>query len=238
MTAPAASTATVYNNIRELGQVTNTFGGYITVGATPAAYTLQLPFQADKFEWWNYTAFGTNDKNISGVWFRDMPAGDMLQIQRGTTTLTSDLEGTNGITIANTGPGFATQNYTITGITAGVVTSATLTPVLNSSAPYSRILITQVVGTVSPQVNNQTFIAVPLTSTTFRLYDVFGVPITQVGSYTSGGKANLAGPSLGIVNAPQLFYLTLGTDIIVTAADVIYFQATQFNNYQNFGLTS
>lgn len=228
----AASPNTVYNGIREYGLVTNTFGGYIT--SAGAAYTLQLPFQADKFEWTNFTKFsGTNATNVQGVWYRGYPAANATILTVATSpALTATAATSGGITIANTGPGFLAEQYTITGIAAGVVTVSAAIP-LNAASPYSRVIITQVVGTVGPQVNNTTFVAVPLTTTTFQLYDIYGVPITQVGTYSSSGQATLTGPSLGIVNAPRLYFLTLGTAVMGVSMDLIYFTATQMNNYQS-----
>ena len=48
-----------------------------------AAYDITLPFESDSIEWWNFTEFGTNSKNISGVWIKGMPALDALIIARG-----------------------------------------------------------------------------------------------------------------------------------------------------------
>ncbi len=231
MTAPLGNAANIYTGLRELGQVTNTYGGYLQSAGT--AYNLQTPWQADKFEWYRYTSYGTNDKNLQGVWFRDFPAGDDLIISRGTTDLSSVLETTNGITVANSAGGFTNQHVTITGITTatpGVVTAAS-----HGLSDGDRIVITKVVGTIGPEVNGKTFQVVVTSANAFALYDVFGLPVTTVGTYTSGGQLTKTGPELGIVDAPVLFYLTLGTAIMGTDNDVIYFQATKFNNYVNLG---
>ncbi len=232
MTAPLATSANIYTGLREYSQVTNTYGGYLQ--SAGSAYNLQLPWQADKFEWYRYTTFGTNDKNLQGVWFRDMPAGDDLIISRGTTDLSSILETTNGITIANTAGGFTNEHKVISGITTatpGVVTTTTN----HGYADGDRVVITKVIGTMAAEVNNNTYVVKVLSATTYGLYDVYGLPVTIVGAYTSSGQSTLTGPSLGIVDAPVLYYLTLGTAIMGTDNDVIYFQATKFNNYVNVG---
>ena len=234
MTAPIGTASNIYTGLREIGQVTNTYAGYFQSDA--AAYNLQTPWQADMFEWWRYTTYGTNDKDLQGVWFRDFPAGDSLIIRRGTTDLTSTLETTNGVTIANTSGGFTNQHVTITDITTatpGVVTAAG-----HGLVDGDRVVITKVVGTIGPTVNNQTFVVDVLSSSTFALYDTFGVAITTVGSYTSGGQLTKTGPELGIVSAPVLYYLTLGTAIAGTDNDIIYFRATKFNAYFNLGDTA
>lgn len=229
MTAPIGNAANVTTGLREFGQVTNTYAGYLQ--SAGSAYTITLPWQADKFEWYNYTKFATNDNNCEGVWFRDFPAGDALIINRGTTTLTSTLETTNGVTIANTAGGFTNEHSVITGISAGVVTT---------SAPHNlvdgdRVVLTKIIGTVAQQLNNNTYVVDVLSSTTFKLYDTFGVPIVQVGTYTSSGQVTNTGPSLGIVDAPVVYKLTLGTSIMANDNDVIYFVASKFNAYFNLG---
>jgi len=232
MTAPIGTVANVYTGMREFGQVTNTFGGYLQ--SAGAAYNLHLPFMPDKFEWYNYTKFGTNTNNLSGVWFRDFPSGDALIIARGTTTLTSTLETTNGITNASTAGGFTNEHLVITNVsiaTPGVVTTSTA----HGLTDGDRVVITQVVGSVGQYINNMTFVVDVLSSTTFALYDVYGLPITTLGTYTSGGQVTKTGPRLGIVDAAPQFILTLGSAIMGADNDVIYFQATQFNRYVNIG---
>ena len=234
MSAPLGTSANIYTGLREIGQVTNTYAGYFQSDA--AAYNLVLPWEADKIEWFNYTKYGTNSKNLQGVWFRDFPAGDALIVSRGTTDLSSVLETTNGVTDASTDGGFTNQHVTITGITTatpGVVTAAS-----HGLADGDRVIITKVVGTIGPEVNNQTFVVDVLSSSTFALYDVYGLPITTVGSYTSGGQLTKTGPELGIVNNPPSYIYTLGTAIVGDDNDIIYFVAYKFNAYFNLGDTA
>lgn len=232
MTAPIGTSANRFNGLRELSQVTNTYAGYLE--SDGGAYDIALPFQADKFEWWNYTKFATNDNNLYGVWFRDFPAGDALITNRATTTLTSTLEATNGITINNTAGGFTDTHVTVTGITTAspaVVTTGSVHGLANDD----RVILSKVVGTIAPEVNFIEFVVQVLTTTTFALYDVQGVAITTVGAYTSGGQLNKTGPLLGTENLPLTYQLTLGTAVIGADSDAIYFVATQFNNYVNLG---
>jgi hypothetical protein len=231
MTAPIGTAANRFTGIREFSQVTNTYGGYLQSGGV--AYNITLPFFPDKFEWFNYTKFATDTNNVQGVWFRDFPAGDSLIITRGTTTLTSTLEVTNGVTNASTAAGFTSEHVTITGITTA--TPAVVTASAHGLANGDRVIITKVIGTMAPEVNNQTFVVAVLSSSTFALYDVHGVPITTVGAYTSSGQITKIGPKLGIINSPQTVILTLGSAIMGADNDKIYFVATQFNNYINLG---
>lgn len=229
MTAPLGTAANLMNGTKQFGQVTNTYGGYLQ--SAGAAYNITLPFRADKISWWNYTTFATNTTNLSGVWFRDMPAGDALIIARGTTTLTSTLETTNGVTNASTAGGFTDLHRTITGISAGVVTTSAAHGLVDGS----RVKLTKIIGTVGAQLNNNTYVVEVLTSTTFKLYDTFGVAITQSGTWTSSGQVTNTGPELGIENDPVSYVYTLGSAIMGLDNEVIYFEAVQYNNYVNLG---
>jgi hypothetical protein len=231
MTAPIGTASNIYTGLRELGQVTNTYAGYFT--SAGSAYNLILPWQADKIEWYDFTKYGTNTNNIQGVWFRDMPNADALIIARGTTTLTSTLESTNGVTNASTPGGFVAEQLTITGITTA--TPAVVTTATNTLVTGQRVVITKVIGTMASEVNNNTYVIQVLSSTTFALYDVYGVPITTVGAYSSSGQATLTGPTLGIVDAPPSYIYTLGTAVVGAASDVIYFVAYKYNAYFNLG---
>jgi hypothetical protein len=234
MTATLSTGTNLYSGLRELSNVTNTYAGYFT--SNGSAYNLVLPWQADKLEWYNYTKFGTDTQFLFGTWFRDMPAASAMLVNRGTTTLTSTLASTNGVTIANTTGGFATEQLVITGIT-------TATPaVVTTSTPHGyvngdRVVLTKIIGTIAQQLNNNTYVVQVLSSTTFGLYDIYGLPITTVGTYSSSGQSTLTGPSLGIVDTPISYILTLGTDVVGNNNDVIYFNAFKFNGYFNLGTT-
>lgn len=232
MTAPIGNSANIYTGLREFGQVTNTYAGYLQ--SAGVAYNLILPWQADKLEWWNYTKYGTNTNNLQGVWFRDFPAGDALIINRATTTLTSTLEATNGVTIANTAGGFTNQHRTITGITTATPAVVT-TSAAHGLVDGDRVVITKVIGTMAQEINNNTYVVDVLSATTFGLYDIYGVPITTVGAYTSSGQITKTGPELGVVDNPVSYILTLGSAVMGADNDVIYFQATKFNAYFNLG---
>lgn len=231
MTAIIGTSANLSTGLKEFGQITNTYAGYLQSGGV--AYDLVLPFQADKLEWWNYTKFGTNTNNLNGVWFRDFPAGDGLIITRGTTTLTSTLETTNGVTINNTPAAFTDEHVTITGISTA--TPAVVTAAAHGLSDGDRVVITKVIGTIAQEVNNQTFVVDVLSSSTFALYDIYGVPVTTLGTYSSSGQITKTGPLLNVQNNPAVYRLTLGTAVMGADNDVIYFVASRFNSYYNLG---
>ncbi len=245
-TAPIGNTANRFTGQREQSQVTNSYGGYLQSGGV--AYNLTLPFFPDKFEWFNFTKYGTDTNNISGVWYRDMPNANALIIARGTTTLTSTLQASQGITNASTAGGFYNEHLVMTGLTTatpGVVTTSTN----HNLSDFDRVVITKVIGTAAAEVNNKTFVVRVLSATTFALYDTFGLPIPIVGAYSSSGQVTKNGPLLGdisqpispavphraIIDYPPTAILTLGTSIMGADNDVIYFTAWQFNDYVNRG---
>lgn len=232
MTAPIGTSANISTGLREFGQVTDTYAGYFI--SDGGAYNLQTPWQADKLEIYNYTKFGTDSQNLQSVWFRDFPDGDALIINRGTTTLTSTLETTNGVTIANSSGGFTDQHLTISGITTASPAVVT-TSAAHGLSDNDRVVITKVAGAVGSEVNNQTFVVDVLSTTTFALYDTFGNAVTVAGTYSSGGQVTKTGPSLGLVDSPVLYYLTLGTAVVGNDSDVMYFVASKFNRYVNLG---
>ena len=246
MTAPLGNTGNRFTGQREQSQVTNSYGGYLQ--SAGIAYPLTLPFVPDKFEWFNYTKFGTDANNLQGVWYRDMPGGDALIISRGTTTLSSVLEATNGITDATTAGGFYNEHLVMSGLTTaspGVVT----TTASHFLSDYDRVVITKVIGTAAPEVNNKTFVVRVLSATTFALYDVYGLPVPIIGAYGSSGQVTKSSPALGdptqpvspayphsaIIDYPPVAQLTLGTAIMGADNDLIFFTAWQFNDYVNRG---
>jgi len=236
MTAPIGTSANRFTGLREFGQVTDTYAGYLQSGGS--AYSITLPFQADCFQWWRYTAYGTAGTIGNGIWFRDFPAGDELATRAiadngATGNLNLVLETTNGITVANTAGGFTTEQVTITGATTA--TPCVITAASHGLATNDRVVITKIVGTIGAELNNKTFVVVVLSSSTFSLYDTYGNAITTVGSYTSGGQLNKTGPRLGVTNAPITYKLTLGSQVMGSDNDVIYFIASKFNNYINLG---
>lgn len=231
MSAQIGTAANVQLGQRELGQVTSTYACYLE--SDGGAYNLTLPWQADKIEWFNYTKYATNSENLQGVWFRDFPAGDALIVARGTTDLTSTLEVTNGVTDASTDAAFTDQHVTITGITTA--TPAVVTAASHGLADDDRVMITKVIGTMAPEVNNKQFVVQVLTANTFALYDVYGNAVTTAGAYSSSGQLTKVGPSLGIVNAPASYVYTLGTAVMGNDSDVLYIVAYKFNSYFNLG---
>jgi hypothetical protein len=217
MTAPIGVPANIYTGTREFSQVTNTYGGYLISGG--AAYNLQTPWQADKLEIYNYTT------GAEYLWFRDMAAGTALQ--PGTTPV-----GTNGVTEANVLGGFANQQQTITGMSTATPTVVTVDG--HGLISGQRVVITKLTGNIGQIFNYNTYVVNVLTANTFSLYDIYGFPVANIATYSSsGGQITLSDPVAGIVDSPTLYYLTLGTGVIGSSTNLVYFQATKMNYYVN-----
>jgi hypothetical protein len=251
MATSLGTTANRFAGLREFSNVTNSYGGYLQ--SAGAAYNLTLPFLPDRFDWFRYTGFGTAGVLGQGVWFRDFPAGDSLILRsiadNGATAATSQLlETTNGITDATIPGGFYDLHLVITSFTTATPAVIT-TSAVHTLSDMDRVVITKVVGTMAAQVNNQTYVVRVLSTTTFAIYDTYGVPVTVLGAYTSGGQVTKIGPLLGnplepvspvvqhraIIDYPPLVQLTLGTAIMGADNDILYFTAWQFNSYVNRG---
>lgn len=209
-----------------------------------AAYNITLPFEADCIEWWNNTEFATDTNNLQGIWFPDMvdPIGGALIINRGTTTLTSTLETTNGVTELPDGSGFAATNVVPTAInvTTSVVTAANTftegqfvrgtnfrsTPVADATGCYG--------------LNNRVFQLGTVTSSTFELlepYTTVKADLTGETAFVNNGvsRFNLIGQSLGTVNPAPVYRYTLGTAVMGADNDIIFIRAMKANQVTNLG---
>lgn len=217
MTAPIFVPANIFSGTREFSQVTNTYGGYLTSSGT--AYNLQTPWQADKLEIYNYTT------GAEYLWFRDMADGTAAN--PGTTPVA-----TNGVTIANTPGGFAAEQRTITGMSTA--TPTVVTSNAHGLVSGQRIIITQLKGNIGQYFNYNTYVVNVIDVNTFSLYDIYGLPVPNIATYSaSGGQFTISDPVGGIVDQPVLYYLTLGTSVIGANTNVLYFEATKMNYYVN-----
>jgi len=214
----------------------NKFNGYgATFISTGSAITLPLPFDPDSIKVFNYTKFGTNSNDLVAFWFKGFPAGDALIVQRGTTTLTSVLETTNGVTEADSVGGQADSHVAISTISAanpGVVT----TSVAHGLLTGARVVITKVLGMVEVNAPSRNpYMVNVLTSTTFELQDIKGNDIDTSGftAYTSGGQVTKTGGPFSF--APPTWNLTLGTAIVGANSDVLYIEAFKYNVFDDLG---
>jgi len=208
-----------------------------------AAYDITLPFEADCIEWWNYTKYGTNANNLSGIWFNGFPAGDALIVARGTTDLTSTLEATNGVTELGDGSGFAPTNVTPTAIntTTSVVTVAANTYLEGQFVRGTNFRSTPVASATGCYgLNNRVFQIGAVTSTTFELlepYTSVKADLTAEVAFVNTGvaKFNLIGQELYTENPEPQWEYTLGSAIMGADNDVIWIRAMKANQVTDLG---
>lgn len=221
------------------------------INSTGAAVTLPLGFVPDRFVIRNYTVLAADSATPavgSSQWFTSVPSGYALvdTYTSGapvTTQITS-----NGITPVVLGGDWQNTIYTITGITnanPGVVTLASLTPT-NSMTLVNGMTITisGVVGMTG--LNTNRFIVSGISSTTFKLYDLFGNPVntTALGTYVSGGQVDVISypPTAPVLNPVNGQVLTpgspaglqydigyqgviLGTGVVGASTNVLFWEA-------------
>lgn len=214
-----------------------------------SAVSLNLGFVPDRFTIVNYTKTAAQSGVGYSEWINNVVASGKALI----TTYTAgapvvSLLGSNGITPVFAGGVWTPTIYTITGISnanPGVVTLASLTPTgATTLANGMTVTISGVVGMTG--LNTNRFIVSGISGSTFTLYDTFGNPVdtTALGTYSSGGQCDLisypaTAPTInattGQITAPGLPAglqydtgyrgVTLGTGVVGSAADVLYWEA-------------
>lgn len=219
--------------------------GIIT--SSGAAVNLHLGFVPDRFTVTNYTKTAAQGGVGFAEWINNVIANGKAFI----TTYTAgapvvSLLGSNGITGVSLGGNWQNTIYTITNISAAtpaVVTVSSAQPT-NSLALVNGMTFTISSVTGISNVNTNRYIVSGLSGTTFNLYDTFGNPVTAVGTYVSGGQMDVisyppTGPVLdattGRVIVPgqpagnqyDIGYsgVTLGTGVVGSAADILYWEA-------------
>lgn len=222
--------------------------GTYTNPGSPVAVTLMLGFIPSHISVYSYTSWGTDSKTLKAEWFGGMPNASALLTIRGTTTLSTTLQASNGFTPVTLGADWQSTQYVITGITKanpGVVTVSSATPT-NTLALTNGMIITisNVVGMT--QVNTNRYVVGNLSGTTFSLYDLFGNPVdtSAFGSYVSGGIVNQISypPTAPVLNSVTGAVITpgqpagnqydigyqgiiIGTAAVGGASDVMYWEA-------------
>lgn len=162
--------------------------GTFTNPASAVAVTLNLGFTPSKFQIYNYTGWGTDNSTLKAEWFQGMPSASALLTTRATTTLSSTLQASNGITPFSTGGSWATTQATISAATKA--NPCVITATSHGFSSGDTVTISGVVGMV--QLNTNRYIITVIDANSFSLKDLFGNPVdsTAYGTYVSGGIAN------------------------------------------------
>lgn len=211
-----------------------------------SAYDITIPFEADCIEWWNNTKYATDSNNLQGIWFPDLAdaVGGGLIIARGTTTLTSTLETTNGVTELSDGSGFASTQISPTAINATTSVVTATNTLVNGQFVRGTNFRSQPVASATGMygLNNQVFQVGNVSGSAFTLY----LPYTNLGvkadlsaetAFVNNGvaKFNLIGESLGTQNPAPVYQYTLGTAIMANANDRIFIRAMKANQVTALG---
>lgn len=218
--------------------------------STGAAVSLSLGFVPDKFTINNNTVMlaGTLSGVGESYWNKYYPnANATIHTYTAGVDAVSKIT-SNGFTPVNLGGVWQPTIYTITAITnanPGVVTVASVTP------PGAMTLVNGMTVTISSVVgmqgvNTNRYIVAGLAGTSFNLYDLFGNPVdtTALGTYVSGGQLDVisyppTAPVLDSVTGQVLIPgkpaglqldigyqgITLGTGVVGTSGDVLYWEA-------------
>ena len=221
--------------------------GIIT--STGAAVNLNIGFVPDRVTVLNYTKTVAQTGVGFSEWINNVVPSAKALISTYTAGVpTVSLLASNGITPVNAGGVWYNTNYTITGVTQanpGVVTLSTLTPTGGQTLVNGdTVTISGVVGMT--QLNENRYIVAGISGSTFTLYDLFGNPVdtSAFGAYVSGGIANMISypataavinattgqvttPGQPVGNQYDIGYqgVTLGTGVMGSASDVIYWEA-------------
>lgn len=212
-----------------------------------AAVNLNLGFVPDRFVITNYTKTAAQSGVGHSEWIKDVVANAKALISTYSAGVpTVSLLASNGITAVSSGGLWLNSVFTITGISTAspavvTVASASLTNGM-TLANGMTFTISSVVGCTN--LNTNRYVVAGLSGTTFNLYDTFGNPVTAVGTYVSGGQMDvISAPSTAPVldattgqvvtpGAPAgLQYdtgyqgVTLGTGVMGSAADVLFWEA-------------
>lgn len=212
-----------------------------------AAVNLALGFVPDRFTILNYTKTAAQTGVGFSEWINNVVATDKALISTYTAGVpTVSLLASAGVSPVSLGADWQNTIYTITAIntaTPALVTVTSLTPT-NSMTLVNGMTVTisGVVGCTN--LNTNRFIVTGISGSTFLLYDTFGNPVTAVGAYSSGGQLDVISypPTAPVLNSVTgqvitpgspagLQYdigyqgVTLGTGVVGSASDVLYWEA-------------
>jgi hypothetical protein len=196
-----------------LGQTRSAGFRIISAGA---AYTLTLPWQADKMVVNNLTRWtATAGGDPVSVWFRDQTTAAYAYQQ---TVIDSSAGAsfnfkqatTNGFTVADTTLGVATSHKLIAGVSQAnpcvVTTTAAHGYITNQIVRISDLGSDMPTARGMEQINNLRFKIVVIDSTSFSLKDVVSGEAINSTSYTAwvaGGRVTLESHSLTLNNPQQ-----------------------------------
>lgn len=220
--------------------------------STGAATTLQLGFVPDRISVLDYTTTTAGTGVGYSEWIKNVvpSAKALITTYTGGAPVVT-LLATNGITPVILGGDWQNTQYTISAINnaTGVISVVSLSPT-NTLTLVNGMTVTfsGVQGTI--QLNENRYIVSNISGSTFKLYDLFGFPVnmtafgTYVNTAAAPGYVNQISypPTAAVVSATTGAVITpgqpagnqydigyagviLGTGVVGSAADVLYYEA-------------
>lgn len=171
-----------------------------------AAYNLIVGFAPSKVRILNKTKFATDNTNVEFQWSEGMPNGYAYARKTGDGEVNSAIITSNGVTRYDAS-NFATNKYTITGISAATQAVVTAT---NSASVGDWVYISGVVGMV--EINDAHYQVVAAGASSFTI-DVDSSAFT---AYSSGGVAQNVS---AVQSDAGGVGVTLGTSVIGADGD-------------------
>ena len=230
-----------------------------------AAHTFTFNFQPDKVVFNNITGWVATDGKIPrSTWFRDLTvtaeAQQEVSINAAGALYNFKTASADGFTVADTSGGVSSRHATISGITAAdpcVITHSAYTFQTNQIV---RLTDLGDVGNADHgigELNNNRYLIVVLSPTTFSLKDVLtGEPIdsTSFVAYVTGGRITLE-TAVITLNNPQVtpysssnpympnpytydpitYKLTAGTAVMGTDNDLFFIEVYKFGQVYQLG---
>lgn len=195
-----------------------------------AAYALNIGFNPDTLEVWNYTKWASDGIVAKSYWHKGMTTDYALNEICDDTGTNRSISTSNGFTVASS-TSISGAPIATTGVTAAnppVVTvgdSSTLT-----SGDVVRFH--GIVGMT--ELNGNEYKITVINGTTFSLQDMQGNNVDGTGftAYSSGGY--VTDLSINVVNSGT-YRITLGTDVVGSDSDVLYVAATQADTMTALG---
>lgn len=231
-----------------------------------AAHTFTFNFQPDKVVFNNITAWtSTAGKLPISVWFRDRTdAAEAYQMKVIDSAAAQSFnfvdQATDGFTVADTSGGVSSRHATISGITAAdpcVITHSAYTFQTNQIVRLTDLGNVGVTDRGMGQLNNNRYLIVVLSPTTFSLKDVItGEPIDSSAftAYVSGGRIALETAVITLNNPqvtpysntnpydpnpyaydPVTYKLTAGTAVMGTDNDLFFIEVYKFGQVTDLG---
>ena len=186
-----------------------------------AAYTLEIGFEPDTVEVWNYTQWAVDTKVAKSYWHKGMTTAYSLNEICEDTSTNHSTSTTNGFTVLST-TSWIDNNTVISGATAANPVVLTIT-----SHPWTatdngdKLRIRDIVGMV--ELNDNLYAMTYINANSVSL-DVDGTGFT---SYSSAGVAYNVSER---VYATGSYRVTLGTDVVGANSDLMFVEARMANN--------